>query len=549
MRPRALSRTTSMLSHPSPHPAPQSPAAGAVSLTDRPSGTRRSLLLKACLFATGLSGIVAEFVLSTLATYLLGNAILQWTLVMSLMLFAMGAGTRVSRALHRHLLDCFIAVEFLLSLLCAVSSVSIYTLAAFTESLNLFIYALAIAIGLLIGMEIPLVARINETYETLRTNIAGVLEQDYYGALAGGLLFAFVALPRLGLTYTPLALGALNFSVAATLFLRCRGSLRRPRLLGAGLIACTAILAGLALTVEPIILYGQQSRYRDKIIHAEQTPYQNIVLTQFRDTYWLFLDGSLQFSSFDEARYHEPLVHPAMQLSRDRRRVLILGGGDGLAAREALKYAEVEELVLVDLDPGVTKLGRTHPALRRLNANAFDSPRLRVINMDGALYVRDEPGLFDVVIIDLPDPKSVALARLFSLEFYQLLRRRLAPGGVLVTQSTSPAMAPSVFQSIGKTLRAAGFSVLPYHTSVPSMGDWGWHLATAPDAASEALLRRRFAALTYAGITTRYLTAELSAAMLAFGKEPPGSADEVEINTELRPVLPTYYRAGRWGLL
>lgn len=517
------------------------------------SAPRRSRHLKACLFATGLSGIVAEFVLSTLATYLLGNAILQWTVVMSLMLFAMGLGSRLSRLLRRDLLDWFIGIEFALSLLCAGCAAAAYTLAAYTVNIGLFIYGLALAIGLLIGMEIPLVTRLNEEHETLRTNIASVLEHDYYGALFGGLLFAFVALPRLGLTYTPIALGAINFLVAASLFARCRRSLRRLRLLGAGLLGCAAVIAALAVFIEPIIMYGQQSRYRDKIVYAEQTPYQNIVLTQYRDNYWLFLDGSLQFSSLDEARYHEPLVHPAMRLAASRRRVLILGGGDGLAAREALKYPEVERLTVVDVDPVMTRLGRHNPALARLNAGAFEARRVRVVNADGAVYLRDHAGPYDVIIVDLPDPKSAALSRLFAVEFYGMVARRLAPGGVFVTQSTSPSMAPRVFSSIGKTLRAAGFSAVPYHNFVPTMGDWGWHLAMPRAAAGEAQLRQRFAALTFDGTPTRHLTDDLPGAMLVFGKEPlrGGAADpshSVDINTELRPVLPAYYRSSRWSL-
>ena len=195
---------------------------------------RQSYLLKACIFATGCSGIVAEFTLSTLASYLLGNTTLQWAMLMSLMLFAMGLGSRWSRLLTDRLLDRFIAIEFYLSALCATCAVAAYFGSTLVLSAGIFIYVYAFAIGVLIGMEIPLVARMNEAYQDLRTNIASVMEKDYFGALIGGLLFAFFLLPELGLTYTPLALGAINFVVASVLLWQYRHLLARPiRLLAA----------------------------------------------------------------------------------------------------------------------------------------------------------------------------------------------------------------------------------------------------------------------------------------------------------------------------
>ncbi len=178
---------------------------------------RISLVLKIAIFATGCAGIVAEFVLSTLATYLIGNAVFQWTMVMSLMLFAMGMGSRLSKLFRYRLLDTFILVEFSLSILCSSSAVLAYGLAAYTAHINIIIYLVAMVIGALIGFELPLVMRLNEAHEELRTNIAAVMEKDYYGSLLGGLFFAFFGLPCLGLTYTPIILGAINFLVASLL--------------------------------------------------------------------------------------------------------------------------------------------------------------------------------------------------------------------------------------------------------------------------------------------------------------------------------------------
>ncbi|MEE9517978.1 MAG: hypothetical protein V3V52_12800, partial [Candidatus Adiutricales bacterium] len=288
-----------------------------------------SAVLKVSIFATGCAGIVAEFVLATLATYTVGNAVLQWTVVMSLMFFAMGIGSRLSSFFREKLLDSFIIVEFILSLLCASSAVLAYGLAAYTAYIGLLIYTQALAIGFLIGLEIPLVTRLNNAYEDLRSNIAAIMEKDYYGSLLGGLLFAFFALPYLGLTYTPIALGSINFLVASLLLWRFYGLVGRKKLLVSGFVLSLSALIVMGVLAKPIILYGEQRQFRDKIILAKQTPHQKIVITQWKNHHWLFINGQEQFSTFDEEKYHEPLVHPAMNLASSREKVLILGGGDG----------------------------------------------------------------------------------------------------------------------------------------------------------------------------------------------------------------------------
>ncbi|KAA3662115.1 MAG: polyamine aminopropyltransferase, partial [Calditrichaeota bacterium] len=420
------------------------------------SRTRNNFILKACIFATGLAGIVAEYVMSTLASYLLGNAVVQWALTISLMLFAMGLGSRMSKNIQNHLLDRFILIELILSLLCAVSALSIYWLSIYIQSIDFLIYLLALAIGILIGMEIPLATRLNAYFEELRINISSVLEKDYYGALLGGLLFAFVALPYLGLTYTPFVLGSINLVVAAALFWQQRKNIKFKKLLSASFIILPILLIGLLILAEPIVQYSEQQKYRDTIIYSEQTPYQKIVITRWHDDFWLYLNGNLQFSTYDEARYHEPLVHPAFVLASTHRNILILGGGDGMATREILKYGDVERVDLVDIDPAVTRLGRDHAVFRKVNNDALNSPKVHIHNMDAAIFVRDSKMLYDIVLIDLPDPKTVSLSRLYSLQFYQQIKQIMSKGGVLVTQATSPFFSRKAYISILKTMRAAG---------------------------------------------------------------------------------------------
>src|SRR6056297_359632 len=207
----------------------------------------RSRILKMAIFATGLSGIVAEYILSTLATYFLGDSVLQWTLIVSIMMFSMGLGSRISRVFQGNLLQTFIFLEFGLSLVVAYSSIIAYTAAAFTIYTGAIIYSMSIIIGLFIGMEIPLVIRLNNSFEILRVNISSVMEQDYYGSLAGGLFFAFIGLPYLGITFTPFVLGMVNFVVAVSLFIILRPKIKkhiRISIQAAGLFVGAVIVAG-----------------------------------------------------------------------------------------------------------------------------------------------------------------------------------------------------------------------------------------------------------------------------------------------------------------
>ncbi len=497
--------------------------------------------------------------MATLASYLLGDAVLQWTLVLSVMLFAMGVGSGVSRAIRGSLLDAFVGVELVLSILVAVSAPLAYLLSAWIEAVGLLIYALAFAIGLLIGIEIPLVTRLNQTFEELRLNIGSVMAKDYYGALLGGVLFAFVGLPHLGLTYTPVALGAVNFAVAATLYVRFRGSFTRRRLLAAGCLATPALLAAIAVSAEPIVRYGEQRKYRDRVVYQEQTRFQRIVMTRWKDDHWLYLDGHEQFSSYDEERYHEPLVHPAMTLAASRRRVLVLGGGDGLAAREVLKHPGALALTLVELDPAVTRLARGHPVLLGLNRGALEDPRVEIVHRDGYGYLLDSPEIFDVVVIDLPDPRSVALARLYSRSFYALVARHLSPGGVVVTQATSPFFSRRAFLSILKSVRAAGLVAVPYHNHVPTMGEWGWVLGLRPggersagepasSGAAAERLRARLLELDFSATPTRFLNREAMVSMLHFGKGTFEDLDDIEVNEDSSLEVFYYYRDSDWDL-
>ncbi|MEE4354884.1 MAG: polyamine aminopropyltransferase [Desulfococcaceae bacterium] len=511
---------------------------------------RIGLVLKIALFATGCAGIIAEFVLSTLATYLAGNAVFQWTIVMSLMLFAMGLGSRISRVFRENLLDTFIMVEFTLSILCAVSSVLVYSIAAWTDYAELLIYCLAFVIGNLIGLEIPLVTRLNEAYEELRINISAVLEKDYYGALLGGMIFAFIALPCLGLTYTPIVLGSINFLVAALILNSFFFLVRRKKELLIFFGLSLSFLLTLAFLAKPLILYGEQRKYKDKIIYSRQTVYQKIVMTQWKNFYWLYINGQEQFSTFDEEKYHEPLVHPAMKLALHAENVLIIGGGDGLALREILKYPDVKTVTLVDMDPVMTELAASHPVLTTINRGAMSDPRVRIINRDAVDFIQKDRNLYGVIIADLPDPDSVDLMHAYSLEFYHMIHSHLIKGGVFVTQATSPYFSKKAFLCMLHTVESAGFSVLPYHNQIPTMGEWGWLLGVKSEDADKETIRAVLMQKDYSDIETRFINRDAVISMLHFGKGVLDSPDraEIRVNSQRNPVLYRYYQDGSWGI-
>ena len=446
------------------------------------------------------------------------------------------------------MLDIFIIVELALSVFCAISALTAYFLSAYIANIAPIIYTMSMIIGTLIGLEIPLATRLNDLFEDLRVNISSVMENDYYGALLGGLLFAFVALPKLGLAYTPIVLGAINFLVASALFFKFRDLLKHKVAITVGFALVPVILGTLGLLAQPIVLYGEQQKYRDRVVFEKQTPYQKIVITQWKDHHWLYLNGNEQFSSYDEERYHEPLVHPAMSLSGSRENILILGGGDGLAAREALKYFEVKSIVVVDIDPAITEMGQTHPIFLNLNKDALNHPRVKIVNQDAYKYLKESKRLYDVVIIDLPDPKTIGLARLYSSQFYRLVVRHLSRGGVVVTQATSPFFSKRAFLSILKSMRSVGVPAVAYHNHIPTLGEWGWVLGmNAPNLAASQL-KLQLTKLEFSDIETEFLNPDAMLSMLHFGKGILDGLEEISVNDELDLAVFHYYRDGSWDL-
>ncbi len=458
------------------------------------------LLIAAC-------GLIYELVAGTLSSYLLGDSVLQFSTVIGVYLSAMGLGSWLSKYVHRNLARRFVEIELAVALVGGTSAPILFLAFARTHAFRPLLYGEVIAIGTLVGLEIPILMRILKDQVRFRDLVAHVLTLDYIGALFASLLFPLLFMPKLGLVRTSLLFGLLNGIVGlwGTYLLRHQiGEVFWLRL--KGLLACALLLFGV-VEAKRFTLAVEEEVFADEIVYAKESPYQRIVLTRGRGSFQLFLNGNLQFSSADEYRYHEALVHPAFAARPHAQRVLVCGGGDGLAVREILKHPEVKEVVLVDLDPAMTIMARTQPLLRSLNGGSLDDPRVKVINADAFVWLSEEKSeAFDVAFVDFPDPNSFALGKLYTTRFYRLLKGRLKPDGIVSVQSTSPLMARQSYWCVATTMEASGFKVRPYHLAVPSFGVWGYMLASPAD----------FEVPTHTLGGLRHLTDEAMVAMFAF---------------------------------
>ncbi|MFO0898089.1 MAG: polyamine aminopropyltransferase [Pirellulales bacterium] len=436
------------------------------------------LFLNVLIIAT--CGLVYELLAGTLASYVLGDSVTQFSLIIGLYLSAMGVGAWLSNYVEERLARTFIEVELGVALLGGLSAPLLFFGFGRLSNFHVLLYSVVFAIGVLVGLELPLLMRILRNNMEFKDLVARVLAFDYLGALVASLLFPLLLVPRLGLVRTSLVFGLLNAAVGLWGTWLLRPQLTRGVL---GLRArCVAVLALLVLGVvyaERLTSLAEDNLYADEIVYARTSPYQRIVLTRSRAGFQLFLSGNLQFSSADEYRYHEALVHPALLLAGAPKRVLILGGGDGLAARELLRYPSVERVTLVDLDPAMTQLSERFPPLGELNGGALRDPRVEVVNEDAMLWLETPREKYDAVLIDFPDPNNFALGKLYTTRFYRLLRGALTPEAAIGVQCTSPLFARSAYWCIVRTMEAAGLHVRPYHVAVPSFGVWGFALARA----------------------------------------------------------------------
>ncbi|MDP2304643.1 MAG: polyamine aminopropyltransferase [Pseudomonadota bacterium] len=436
----------------------------------------RVLFLSTILIAT--CGLVYELVAGALASYLLGDSVFQFSTIIGAYLTAMGIGSWLSRYLERDLVARFVEVEIAVALIGGFEAPILFAGFTYTPGFRAVLYIVVGLVGIGVGLELPLLIRILESRTSLKELVARVLALDYVGALVASLLFPLFFLPMVGLLRTSLVLGLVNALVAlwtTFLFEAPAHVLTRLRVFAGAAVVVLAVALGLAGEAEKRM---EADLFADPVVMSIQTSYQRLVLTHAGGDTRLFIDGALQFSSVDEYRYHEALVHPPMAAVANPERVLVMGGGDGLAVREVLRHPEVTSVVLVDLDPEMTRLFAERSDLAALNGGALSDPRVTIVNTDAFGWVRNYRGPgFDVVISDFPDPNNFGLGKLYSLTFYRLLTRVLAPGAAISVQATSPLFSPQAYGCIVETMREAGLAVRPYHAYVPAFGEWGFVLA------------------------------------------------------------------------
>lgn len=486
---------------------------------------RRKGLFIVTVFLVAVSGLAYELVAGTAASYLLGQSITHFSFSVGTFLASMGIGSFLSRNIKTNVISTFIWIQVILALVGGFSALLMYLSYAFLLTLYPVFFTLAIILGAAVGMEIPLLIRLASRFDVLSVAVSDILTWDYAGALFASILFPLLFLPDMGLIRSSLFFGGLNL-ISGYLLYTTRKRAKKKTLLAA-LVASTLALGGAFFGSEHITGWIESGLYQDPIIHAKDTKYQRIVVTRWKDDVRLFLDGNVQFSSRDEARYHEAITHiPILFRGNAPSRALILGGGDGLVARELLKYPTIRKITLVDLDQEVVRISKELSDLKRLNQGSLEHPTVEVVIADAFSWVKNQNeadhavDLYDVVIVDLPDPDNYSVGKLYTVSFYRELLQILSPGGVVVTQASSSVFAATVFESIQRTMKEAiSRSVLPgyqtekYHLYIPSFGDWGFVMAHPPgkDPCKHGLPELP--------VETSFLNPETVCSLFVFGKD------------------------------
>lgn len=487
------------------------------------------LLMLTTLIISGCS-MCYELIISAVSSYLLGNSTLQYSITIGLYMAALGFGSYISKYFKKNLFPVFVTIELSIGIVGGVSSLLLFLSNIYISNYAVVMYMEILLIGTLAGAEIPIMTRIIEADEkNLSVTLSSIFSFDYIGGLLGSIAFPLLLLPKLGFFATSFLCGLLNILAAALILWRFGERvthIRIYRILAGFLSVC--MLAGM-IFADNISESIEGGLYRDHIIYMEQTQYQKIVVTKHRDDVRLYIDGNCQFSTADEYRYHEALVHIPMSELTARSDVLILGGGDGLALREVLKYDDVKKIDLVDLDAEMIRICSTNANITSINQGSLQSDKLTVYNEDAYEYLERAEEQYDLIIVDLPDPNCESLNKLYSNVFYRMCGNCLKDTGVMVVQSTSPYYATKAFWCINQTIESEGFYVKPYHLQVPAFGDWGFNMAAKRELTEE---------LSF-DVETRYLTKENAPALFCFGKDE--MAQGVEVNRLTKPVLMEYY--------
>ncbi|MGB0845503.1 MAG: polyamine aminopropyltransferase [Thiolinea sp.] len=495
------------------------------------------IALLCATFVIAICGLVYELLAGTLSSYLLGDSIYQFSLVIGLFMSSMGIGSWYSRFIEEELPANFIRLQLLVALVGGLTAPALYFAFTILDNYTPLLFLLVLLLGGMLGIEIPLIIRILKEHASLKVNLSNVFTADYIGALIAALLFPLVLIPQLGLLQTGFVFGLLNAVVGLLALYVFRTQLNQLSHLVLASCATLAILIAGIIYASQFTSLMETRLYQDEIIHSQNTGYQQIVLTRRNQRIRFYINGALQFDSYDEYRYHEALVHPALGLMHNPEKVLILGGGDGLAIRELLRHKNIKDITLVDLDPAVTKLFSGNRLLTQLNNNSLTHPKVTIYNQDAWKFLEQNEHLFDVILLDLPDPNNPSLSRLYSRSFYKLLKQNVSQQGVIATQATSPLYARKAFWSIRKTLAQTEnnetWHTLPYHTYIPSFGEWGFVLASRKKPTTNNI---------QLSDNHKYLSEAILPQLFHF--PPDMSAVEVKINQITSHPLLEYYEEG-----
>ena len=481
------------------------------------------------VFVISTCGLVYELTAGALASYLLGDSITQFSIIIGIYLSAMGLGSYLSRHIVKNIIAVFIEIELLIGLVGGCSAAVLFGLFEVTVHFKPVLYTLIGFTGVLVGLEIPLIMRVLRNKFEFKDLVSKVFTFDYIGALFASLLFPIVLVPHLGLIRSSFMFGMVNTLVALWTLHLFRTEVPRPRpLVTAGVLLLVLLTAG-SIYSGNILQFTEQLGYKGSIIFAKTTKYQRVVITREDESLQLFINGNLQFNSRDEYRYHEALVHPGLQAIRVPKDVLVLGGGDGLAVREVLKYDSVNSITLVDLDADITRLFKSQEMLVRLNNGSLNSPKVKVVNADAFVWMKANERKFDFIVVDFPDPSNFSLGKLYTNTFYRFLNSALHDDGLIVVQTTSPFMARRSFWCAVNTLKSVGLNTTPYHVYLPSFGEWGYVIGS----------RGTFRMPEHFLPGLRFITPESADAMTEF---PPdmGPVDS-EVNRLNNQVLVRYF--------
>jgi len=435
-------------------------------------------LLLFAVFVIATCGLIYELIAGTLASYLLGDSVKQFSFIIGVYLFSMGVGSYFAKFIKKNQLNTFIEIEIVVGLIGGLSSVLLFILFEKVDYFQVVLYLLVFITGCLVGLEIPLLMNILKEKVEFSELVSNVFTFDYIGALLASVLFPLVFIPQLGVIKTSLFFGMINISIAIALTFLLQKEIKNSMLLKFKSIFSFLVLVITFFFSNDILSYSEEKLYGENIVFTNTTPYQRIVLTHNKNDYKLYLNNNLQFASADEYRYHEALVHPAMENAESVENVLVLGGGDGLACREILKHKEVKTITLVDLDEKMTQMFKENTILKAFNQNSFLNKKVTIHNQDAFLWSKTNTKKYDVIIIDFPDPSNYSLGKLYSLNFYKTLANLANPNTVVVIQTTSPYFAPKSFWCINKTVKQVFKNTDAFHVYVPSFGEWGFTIAT-----------------------------------------------------------------------